>query len=61
MIKKRFYKVVVKMSMKKRISVGMTEKMMEELTELAKKKGFTKSAIISLALEDYFKKEKEKE
>lgn len=49
------------MSMKKRISVGMTEKMMEELTELAKKKGFTKSAIISLALEDYFKKEKEKE
>ncbi len=44
---------------KKRIQISLTEYQIELLGELAKKKGFSKSAILALALEEYSRKELE--
>lgn len=43
---------------KKRLQVSFTEEQYENLLKLAKDKGFSKSAIIVLALEEYSKKQK---
>lgn len=43
---------------KKRISVSLTKDQNEELERLAKEKGFSKSAIIALALERFIKNER---
>ena len=42
---------------KKRITVSLTEKQYSELEKFAKEKGFSKSAILALALEEYSRKE----
>lgn len=42
---------------KKRLQVSFTEEQYENLLKLAKDKGFSKSAIIVLALEEYSKKQ----
>lgn len=43
---------------KKRIMISLTKKQNDELEKLAKEKGFSKSAIIVLALEEYKKGQK---
>lgn len=43
---------------KKRVMVSLTKKQVEILDNLAKEKGFSKSTIIALALEEYKKGEK---
>ena len=43
---------------KKRLQVSFTEEQYENLLKLAKDKGFSKSAIIVLALEEYSKNKK---
>ena len=43
---------------KKRIMISLTVEQNKELEELAKKKGFSKSAIVALALEEYKKGQK---
>lgn len=43
---------------KKRIMISLTVKQNEELEALAKKKGFSKSAIVALAIEEYKKGQK---
>lgn len=42
---------------KKRVSIGLTNNQYELVTKLANKKGFSKSAIFVLALEEYSRKE----
>lgn len=54
-LKKRSYKY---MSRKSRIQISLTDEQIEELERLAKEKGFTKSAIIALAIEEYKKGQK---
>lgn len=52
---------VVKMAVsdeKKRIMISLTNAQNEELEKMAKKRGFTKSAIVALALEEYKKGQK---
>ncbi|HGO3256627.1 TPA: ribbon-helix-helix protein, CopG family [Staphylococcus aureus] len=44
---------------KTRLQISLTDKQIEELEKLAKEKGFTKSAILALALEEYSRKELE--
>ncbi|UOC10278.1 CopG family transcriptional regulator [Lactiplantibacillus plantarum] len=44
---------------KKRITVSLTGDQYSTLEKLAKEKGFSKSAILALALEDYSRKELE--
>ncbi|MDN6724467.1 MAG: ribbon-helix-helix protein, CopG family [Tetragenococcus halophilus] len=44
---------------KKRITVSLTEDQYSTLEKLAKVKGFSKSAILALALENYSRKELE--
>lgn len=44
---------------KKRIQVSFTDYQVELLDKLAKEKGFSKSAILALALEEYSRKELE--
>lgn len=44
---------------KKRVSIGLTVKQYELVEKLAKEKGFSKSAIFVLALEEYSRKESE--
>ena len=44
---------------KKRVSIGLTEKQYELVEKLSKEKGFSKSAIFVLALEEYSRKESE--
>lgn len=44
---------------KKRVSIGLTYKQYELVEKLAKEKGFSKSAIFVLALEEYSRKESE--
>jgi len=44
---------------KKRVMVSLTKKQDEELTKLAKERGFSKSAIVALALERFSRKESE--
>ncbi|PKE43040.1 ribbon-helix-helix domain-containing protein [Macrococcus equipercicus] len=41
---------------KKRVSIGLTDEQYELVDELAKSRGFSKSAIFVLALEEYVKK-----
>lgn len=43
---------------KKRIMISLTETQNNELEELAKKRGFSKSAIVALAIDEYKKGEK---
>ncbi|HHW9824864.1 TPA: CopG family transcriptional regulator [Staphylococcus aureus] len=43
---------------KQRLMVSLTKKQVELLNDLAREKGFSKSAIIALALEEYMKGEK---
>lgn len=47
------------MTSKKRLQVSLTEKQYELLEKVAKEKGFSKSAILALALEEYTRKESE--
>lgn len=47
------------MPKKTRLQISLTDKQIEELEKLAKEKGFTKSAILALALEEYSRKELE--
>lgn len=47
------------MTTKKRLQVSLTEKQYDLLGRLAKEKGFTKSAILALALEEYARKDSE--
>lgn len=47
------------MPRKTRLQISLTDKQIEELEKLAKEKGFTKSAILVLALEEYSRKELE--
>jgi len=44
---------------KKRVQISLTDKQIEELDKIAKEKGFTKSAIVALAIEEYSRKELE--
>ena len=41
---------------KKRVSIGLTDRQYELVEKLAKEKGFSKSAIFVLALEEYSRK-----
>ena len=43
---------------KKRVQVSFTDEQQQMLVDLAKSKGFSKSAIIVLALEEYLKTQK---
>lgn len=49
----------VNLPRKTRLQISLTDKQIEELEKLAKEKGFTKSAILALALEEYSRKELE--
>ncbi|MCJ0941570.1 ribbon-helix-helix domain-containing protein [Mammaliicoccus sciuri] len=42
---------------KKRVQISLTDNQIDELNKLAKEKGFTKSAIVALAIEEYSRKE----
>lgn len=44
---------------KKRVSIGLTEKQYELVNQISKEKGFSKSLIFVLALEEYARKESE--
>lgn len=44
---------------KKRIQISLTKEQDELLVKIAKEKGFSKSAVLVLALEEYSKKIKE--
>ena len=44
------------MSNKKRLQVSLTEKQYDLLERVAKERGFSKSAILALALEEYVRK-----
>ena len=44
----------------KRVSIGLTNEQYELVDELSKSRGFSKSAIFVLALEEYAKKQLEK-
>lgn len=45
---------------KKRVQVSFTDEQHKMLVDLAKEKGFSKSAIVVLALEEYLKSQKQK-
>lgn len=45
-------------SQKKRVMISLTEEQNNELEKLAKEKGFSKSAIVVVALEEYKKGQK---
>ncbi|HBI9190390.1 TPA: CopG family transcriptional regulator [Staphylococcus aureus] len=47
-------------STKKRVSIGLTDEQYKLVDDLAKSRGFSKSAIFVLALEEYVKKQIEK-
>ena len=52
---------VIKMAeTKKRVSIGLTDEQYRLVDDLAKSRGFSKSAIFVLALEEYAKKQLEK-
>lgn len=44
---------------KKRISISLTDEQYELVNDLSKSKGFSKSAIFVLALEEYLKSQKQ--
>ncbi|NLC30635.1 MAG: ribbon-helix-helix protein, CopG family [Candidatus Moranbacteria bacterium] len=46
------------MSAKKRLTITLSEQVLEYLEKVAKDKGFSKSALITLALEEYKKGQK---
>ena len=46
------------MSKKKRLTITLSEQVLEYLDEVAKKKGLSKSALITIALEEYKKGQK---
>lgn len=48
------------MKTKKRVSIGLTDEQYELVNDLAKSRGFSKSAIFVLALEEYAQKQIEK-
>lgn len=50
-------RLVVFLARKTRLQISLTDKQIEELEKLAVEKGFTKSAILALALEEYTRKE----
>ena len=50
--------VVVLETKKKRVMISLTEEQNSELEKLAKTKGFSKSAIVVVALEEYKKGQK---
>lgn len=50
--------VVVLETKKKRVMISLTEEQNRELEKLAKTKGFSKSAIVVVALEEYKKGQK---
>lgn len=56
---KKIEKRGVNLPRKTRLQISLTDKQIEELEKLAKEKGFTKSAILALALEEYSRKELE--
>lgn len=45
---------------KKRISISINKNIADEVDKVVKKKGINRSAIFTLALEDFLRKEKEK-
>ncbi|EGO7794281.1 MULTISPECIES: ribbon-helix-helix domain-containing protein [Enterococcus] len=47
------------MAYKKRITISLSDKVLENLENLSKEKGLSKSAMITLALEEYVRKESE--
>lgn len=47
------------MTTKKRLQVSLTEEQYSNLENIANEKGFSKSAILALALEEYSRKELE--
>lgn len=47
------------MAYKKRITISLSDKVLENLEKLSKEKGLSKSAMITLALEEYSRKESE--
>lgn len=47
------------MAYKKRITISLSDKVLENLENLSKEKGLSKSAMITLALEEYSRKESE--
>lgn len=47
------------MAKKRRLQVSLTEQQYDELERIAREKGFSKSAILVLALEEYSRKELE--
>ena len=49
------------MRKKKRVWIGLTEKQYELAEKLSKEKGFSKSAIFVLALEEYARKDSEED
>lgn len=46
---------------KKRVQVSFTDEQHKMLVDLAKQKGFSKSAIVVLALEEYLKSQNQKQ
>ncbi len=46
------------MSKKKRLTITLSEQVLEYLDEVAKEKGLSKSALITIALEEYKKGQK---
>ena len=47
------------MSNKKRITISLSDKILVNLEKMSKDKGLSKSAMITLALEEYSRKESE--
>lgn len=47
------------MAYKKRITISLSDKVLESLEKLAKDKGLSKSAMVTLALDEYSRKESE--
>ncbi|HHR3030819.1 TPA: CopG family transcriptional regulator [Listeria monocytogenes] len=47
-----------KMSKKKRLTITLSEQVLEYLDKVAKEKGLSKSALITIALEEYKKGQK---
>lgn len=48
------------MAQRKRVSIGLTNEQYDLVDELAKTRGFSKSAIFVLALEEYIQNNKQK-
>lgn len=44
---------------KKRVMISLTKEQDKKLTDMAKQKGFSKSAVAALAIEEYARKESE--